>query len=294
MTNDMQRMQLKDGRYLAFSFYGDPAGFPVLYMHNSPGARVEAAIFGDRAAEYGLRLIAADRPGMGRSSYRLERDLLDWPGEMKQLLGELGVDRFGLLSWSGGGAYALATARAMPEQVAFTITMAAYSNFAEMPGAEELVTTLANRMSVPFSQKFAKQFAMFYDLMGFSLKYMPEMYFEKVIDGLSQMDKLILTDPLFKEQFTAQQREGMAYGGRGAAQDAALQYVDWGFPLAEVPGKVHVFHGTADMAISYRFAEHLAAALPDAELHPLEDQGHYFPVMYQDVIFQTAVAELDR
>jgi pimeloyl-ACP methyl ester carboxylesterase len=292
MSTDIQRYQLQDGRYVAYTCYGDPAGFPVFYMHNSPGSRLEAAVFSDKAAEYGLRLIAAERPGMGRSTYWSERALLDWPTVIAQLADTLGIEQFGLLGWAGGGAYALAVAHDLPERVRLTIVMSGYSNFAEMPEAVGMVTSLANQMSVPFSQKFTKQFGMFYDLMGLSLKYLPELYLEKVVDGMSQMDRLILTDPLYKEEFTAQQKEGMVYGGRGAAQDAALQYVDWGFRLADVPGKVHIFHGTADMAIPFAFAEHLATHLPDAELHALEDQGHYFPVMYQDVIFQTAVEVL--
>lgn len=292
MTNDIYRHQLSDGRYVAYALYGDPAGFPVFYQHNSPGSRLEAAVFEQKAAEYGFYLIAADRPGLGRSSFQSERSVTDWPRVITQLASALEVEDFGLLGWSAGGAYALAIARAMPERVRFAITLAGYSNFAEMPGAEEKVTTLANKMSVAFSQKFTKQFGMFYDLMAMSLKYKPEMYMEKVLDGMAQMDKLILTDPLYSEEFTQHQREGMAYGGRGAALDAALQFVDWGFRLADVPVKVHLFHGTADMAVPVEFAEHLARALPRAELHLLEGQGHYFPVMYQDVIFETAAAEV--
>lgn len=294
MTNEINRFQLSDGRYVAYALYGDPNGFPVFYQHNSPGSRLEAAIFDEKAAEYGLYLIAADRPGIGRSTYQSERSILDWPKTTAQLAALLGIETFGLIGWSGGGAYALAIARAMPERVRFTITLASFSNFAEIPDAPQKVTTLANKMSAAFSQKFAKQFGMFFDLMAMSLKYKPEMYLDKVQDGMAQMDKLILTDPLYNEEFTQHQREGMAHGGRGAALDAALQYVDWGFSAAEVPGKVHVFHGTADMAVLVEFAEHLARTLPDAELHLLEGQGHYFPVMYQDVILATAVAELEK
>lgn len=288
MTNDIYRHQLQDGRYIAYAIYGDPHGFPIFYEHKSPGSRLEAAIYHDKAAELGLRLIAADRPGLGRSTFQSERHLLDRPKAIAQLADALEIDGFGLIGWSAGGAYALASAYALPARARFTITLAALSNFAEMPEADNMVTTLANHMPVPFSRQFAPQFGMFFDLMALSLKYMPEMYLDKVVDGLAQMDKLILTDPLYQQEFTEQQREGMAYGGRGAALDAALQYEDWGFALADVPGRVHIFHGTADMVAPFPFAEHLTRALPSAELHALEGQGHYFPVMYREVILALA------
>ena len=53
---------LKDGRILAYKEYGQAGGHPVFYAHGGPGSRLEGAIFDEKAAEYGFRLIATDRP----------------------------------------------------------------------------------------------------------------------------------------------------------------------------------------------------------------------------------------
>jgi hypothetical protein len=41
-----QRMQLSDGRIFAFDEYGAADGFPVVYMHGTPGSRLEWTMFG--------------------------------------------------------------------------------------------------------------------------------------------------------------------------------------------------------------------------------------------------------
>ena len=46
------------------------------------------------------------------------RRLLDWPADVRQLADELGLERFAILGWSGGGPYALACAWSMPDRVA--------------------------------------------------------------------------------------------------------------------------------------------------------------------------------
>src|SRR5690242_14163950 len=81
-----QRMQLSDGRMLAFDEYGAADGFPIIYMHGTPGARLEWPFFATdevtRAAN--VRLIVPDRPGMGLSQFQPERNVIDWPDDVRQ------------------------------------------------------------------------------------------------------------------------------------------------------------------------------------------------------------------
>ncbi|RIK15619.1 MAG: hypothetical protein DCC50_07575, partial [Acidobacteria bacterium] len=56
--------------------HGAPLGVPALYLHGTPGSRVEARLLADAARRAGVRLIGVDRPGFGRAplpgSARLE------------------------------------------------------------------------------------------------------------------------------------------------------------------------------------------------------------------------------
>jgi len=81
-------LALPDGRSLAYAEFGDPDGRPVLFFHATPG----------------VRLIAPDRPGVGRSTPQPHRRLLDWPDDVRHLADALGLERFAVVGFSNGGA----------------------------------------------------------------------------------------------------------------------------------------------------------------------------------------------
>ena len=56
------------------------------------------------ATQAGVRLIAPDRPGFGRSTVQARRTIMSWPADLESLADSLGLDSFGLLGESGGHA----------------------------------------------------------------------------------------------------------------------------------------------------------------------------------------------
>ena len=60
-----QVLRLADGRVLGFRVYGSARGTPVLFLHGTPGSRLEFAIVHDVGRELGLTLVAPDRWGYG-------------------------------------------------------------------------------------------------------------------------------------------------------------------------------------------------------------------------------------
>ncbi len=96
-------MVLADGRTLGFDDVGDPDGPVVLYLHGFGSSRVVRHPDDHVPGELGFRMIAVDRPGIGLSTGAPGRRLLDWPRDVQQLVDRLGIDRFAVLGWSGGG-----------------------------------------------------------------------------------------------------------------------------------------------------------------------------------------------
>ena len=76
---------LDDGRELAFTEFGDPAGTPVFGFHGTPGSWRQIAVLDAAARAEGVRLIAPDRPGYGQSSFDPNRRLVDWPRDVEAL-----------------------------------------------------------------------------------------------------------------------------------------------------------------------------------------------------------------
>lgn len=291
-ATETEYLRLADGRMLAYCQYGDLQGVPLFYAHGGPGSRLEGAIFHEQAAKYGLRLIATDRPGMGQSTYKPDRTLLDYPHDISELADKLGLEKFGVMGWSSGGAYTVVCAYEIAERLLFTVSLCGYTNFVELPGAAELLETSVDRISVALSRRFPRLFQIFFDLFSFGIKHFAGVFYRETIRALSKSDQEIMKDPGFKKHFIADQKEAFHHGSKGSALDASEQYIDWGFRLAEITPKVHIFHGTEDKLVPFAFGQHLAKNIPNSEFHHLEGQGHLFPFNHQQLIFETIRQEI--
>lgn len=108
-------LRLPDGRAAQ---YWDSGGDlpPVLFFHGCPDTRHAAMTGADAAARVGVRLIATNRPGYGRSTRHAstQTSVADDAVAVADLLG---VDRFAALGMSIGSAYALVCAARHPDRV---------------------------------------------------------------------------------------------------------------------------------------------------------------------------------
>lgn len=289
MHIETQTLELADGRALAFCEFGDANGFPIFYAHGSPGSRIEGQIYHEKAKEYGLKLIVPDRPGFGQSSFQTSRRLLDYPKDIAELSDHLGIDAFGSIGHSGGGAYSIICRHALPDRTIFAMPLGGYTNFGEMAGAANFLKTKADRLAVSLSQSHPRLFQLFFIFLVLGVRYAPEYYLNALLQASEAADRAIVQGGNFKEILIDDQREALVQGGAGAALDCAILYSDWGISLKDIPGKVVLFQGTEDRLVPIEFARHLAANIPDSSVTILEGQGHLFPWQQQDLIFQTVL-----
>jgi pimeloyl-ACP methyl ester carboxylesterase len=110
-------IQLHDGRTLGYAEYGSSHGKTIFYFHGHPGSRFEARFLAEQTVQYGVRLIGVDRPGMGLSSFKRGRRILDWPDDAAELADSLQIEHFAVVGFSGGGPYALACAHKIPQRL---------------------------------------------------------------------------------------------------------------------------------------------------------------------------------
>ena len=288
--------RLPDGRTLAYCEFGDPNGDPVFHAHGVPSSRLEGALLHDSALKYGFRVLSTDRPGIGRSTYLPNRRFLDYPKDISSLADALSLERFGVMGGSGGGAHTAVCAYAIPERLTVNITMCPFTNFAEFPAPEallsgaEAVTWRMARISP------ALVFAMC-GLMGLVIRSLGGRYEKWAATAANDIEgpdgevaranheKMAKMGPATAEAF--------AQGGRGVAVDTMIQYSDWGFRLADIRGKIHLFHGTEDKLVPFEFGRYIADSAPYCEFHALEGCGHFISIGSPDLIFETARKELD-
>jgi len=229
---------------------------------------------------------------MGQSTLKPDRKFLDYPYDISELADRLGIEKFGVMGWSGGGPHTVVCAYEIPERLLFNIALCGYTNFAELPGAAGMFSTKVDQVSVEIAKRFPRMYHLFFSFFSMSLKFFPNLLYKTTSESLNDSDKEIMLDPAFKTHFLSDQREAIAQGTKGVMIDSVIHYDDWGFRLKEITSKVHVFHGTEDKLVPIAFGRHLAENIPNCDFHVMENQGHMFPISHQNLIFATAKSEL--
>jgi pimeloyl-ACP methyl ester carboxylesterase len=260
---------LADGRNMTFAEYGTPDGHPVLYFHGTPSSRLEPLLIGDDAfTKHGLRIIAPDRPGMGRSSFCPHRGFSDWPVDVIALADELGLDRFSVLGNSGGGVYVAACAARVPERLHSAVIVSGGWRMDQPQALTAMHTT--TRLTWQLA-KYAPT------LLRFLLRSMAATAGR----DLSQM-KSMLPQPDYDafehsgryEAFGYILREAMRQGTRGAAWDMRMYVHPLDVRLQDIHMPLHVFHGEKDANVPIALVRDALAAIPTAKLVTYPHEAH--------------------
>ncbi len=113
----LEVIRLSDGRRLAFREYGVADGRPVLVFHAGVGASLLPPGTDARCRELGLRVVAPERPGIGRSDPRPDYSVEGVADDLVQLATDLGLGPVQFCSFTSGSRFALATAERLGDSV---------------------------------------------------------------------------------------------------------------------------------------------------------------------------------
>ncbi|WP_343067741.1 alpha/beta fold hydrolase [Halobellus ruber] len=255
-----------DGRQLAYATYGDPEGIPVLVLHGTPGSRRLGSVFDRKANRAGIRILAPDRPGYGRSAAWPEYSVDDAGRVITAVLDDAGVRTAGLVAFSGGAPYALAAARTRPER----ITRVDVVSGATPPGISEhtppmqrVLRTLATGTPLVLRGLFRGQawLAARLDPTFVAAQYTTKERADALPDDV-------------KEVIKADFVEAVARSRRGVVTELRHTATQWGNDLDGVDAEVTFWHGADDANVPVADARRLSAALPTARLHTLSAADH--------------------
>lgn len=94
-----------DGRKTDYLISGAQDGFPLVYIHGTPGSYTVGPKLSGTCERKGLKLITLSRAGYGGSSRKLGRRVVDAAADIHELLEHLGVKRCIVAGKSGGGEF---------------------------------------------------------------------------------------------------------------------------------------------------------------------------------------------
>lgn len=264
------------GKLLAWNEYGDPQGTPVFYYHGWPSSRLQVRLAHHLAKDRNLRLIAMDRPGMGKSTLIPDRHLNDWPALMERFADHLGITKFGQLGVSGGGPYVLACAAKIPQRLIASTVLA---GMVPIP-----LTTLGTgglhplyRAMIPFRKSPAAIFTGLFGIASAATRTSPHKFpVSLMIRSLAEQDRILLhhSNDVW-EVATTSFSEGVSSGGKGVMTDAEIYFQNPDFSPPEITHPIHYWHGGDDKNIPQNLVEDLTKSMPHANLEVAQELGHF-------------------
>lgn len=246
-------------------------GAPVVVVHGSPGGIDAAALMAGFLPREEISAILVSRPGYlgtelgDRTTVDRQADLL------AALLDHLGIERAGVLSWSGGGPAGYRLAVRHPGRVDALVAFAAVSRAYHLPDQD-----LATRLM--FTTGAGRW------LLRLIAAHQPRQYVAGVLSGEADLTKEQLTqridevfaDPVKRAFVLAlgatatQDRSRRAGYENDLAQFAAITSLE----LERITAPTLVVQGSADGDLPPADSAFAAATIPGAELLTLETGTH--------------------
>lgn len=272
-----ERLQVPgpDNRSIEVLVGGDPDGFGVLFHGGSPSAVAEYEPLDELARSLGLRTVTYSRPGYGASTPRPEPGrYADDVAESVVVLDHLGIGEFLTLGWSGGGPRALACAALLPDRCRAATSLAGVAPY-HGEGLDWFDGMAEENHEEYHAAEQGREVYEAYLTENFLpiLAATPEELTEAMGGLVSAVDKEAMT-PEFADWLSRTFNNAGAQGVTGVRDDGIAAVAPWGFDLASIRVPVAVWQGRQDAMVPFAHGEWLAAAVPGAEAHLFDDEGH--------------------
>jgi pimeloyl-ACP methyl ester carboxylesterase len=287
-----QTVHLADSRVLGYAEYGPAAGPPLFIFHGLPGSRLAIPELwpGEPAT---VRVVAPDRPGMGMSTFQPGRRLTDWAEDVGQLADALGIKRFLVAGFSGGGPHALAVAHGLPERVIAVGCIAGAGPINTRETREALRhANPANRLIFALARKAPTLLWPLIAQHAYSMKRHPAKVLGNTARArsLPEADRQAMADPHLRAQMIRAASEAFRQGVRGTVHEAHICAQPWGFDLATIRCPVHIWHGDQDTNAPVAMAQHLAEQIPCSSLTIYPGEGHLIVPKHWEEIVNTLLS----
>ena len=217
-----------------------------------------------------MRLVSPDRPGIGLSTYQPGRRLLDWPADVGALVDALGIDRFAVMGWSAGGAYAAVCTAKMGGRVTAAALLSSavpldlYGTTRGLTAEDRTLLLLARRTP------WLASTVMKVSILGTSNARL----LRAAIRSFPPADRLFLTEWSTPDPRWDSSSEAVRQGTEGCVQDYRIFGDPWGFSLEEIDVPVQIWEGADDRTGPPGYRSFLRAHIAHATVTVVPDEGH--------------------
>jgi pimeloyl-ACP methyl ester carboxylesterase len=275
----------KKGQRLLVREWGPLTQPVILLIHGFPGCSDHGKLMSGSPLWNSFRLIALDRPGYGSSEPQKKITPLKFAAQVEYLLNHLKIDKFSILSVSGGAPYSMAIAYHLKKRVQRVTSIGGVAplspfNFLYMNSQQKKAWIIQNLVPGPVLNKLAQK------LWKKNTLYLDKLLFTRM-DSFSAADQKILKDPKLGPELVKSMKIALKNGPEGVLTDMKVYAKQWGFPLKKINCPVTLWHGGQDDVVHVKFARDMKRKLPRAKINFIENEGHYSLLAnYRDAILK--------
>ena len=262
-------LTLRDGRELAWRWWGELGGIPVMRFQGMPSSRLTRNPNPTIQLELGVRYLQADRPGYGGSTRKPGHGIADLADDIVELLDQHGLDRVPVIGGSAGGPQALALAARCPDRVkAVTVVVGA------APLTPEEAAGLIELNAKGYLAKQRGWDEVFRVLSAAREQMLRENDITVGLAGTPAADQVVMARPEMQQVRTADLAEALRQGAEGWADESFAMRGDWDFDPDGIKASVTWWHGDGDMNAPLSAARRAVARIPGAQLRVWQGEGH--------------------
>ncbi|CAA0809055.1 alpha/beta-Hydrolases superfamily protein [Striga hermonthica] len=290
------RVQLKDGRYLAYQEFGVPkemAKHKIVFIHAFDSCRhgvsaLTANLSPDMVESKGIYIVSFDRPGYGESDPHPTRTVKSLALDIEELADRLGLgSKFYVIGFSMGGQVVWSCLKYIPRRLSGAALIAPVVNY-WWPAFPSNLSGPAFELK-PKQDQWALRVAHYMPWLTYwwnSQKFFPA---SSVVEGnsaiFSDQDKELLPKIISLRDHQGVTRQQGEY--ESIHRDMMIGFGKWEFdptnienPFSKGEGSVHLWQGDEDRLVPVALQRYIADKLPWIKYQELKGSGHMF--LYAD------------
>lgn len=272
-------LRLSDGREMAWRWWGDPGGKPVLRIQGTPSSRLQRNPDASIQRSLGVHYLMGDRPGYGGSTRKPGRGIGDVADDYAELIRAHGLERVPAMGTSGGGPHVIALAARHPELLsAITVVVGAVplvpSEVSQQVGVNARGYELAEDGWQPVFEFLTEQRERLLGAEGMA----------GVLSDAPPTDRAIMADPVWQKMSRENLAETLRQGAEGWTDESMALHGDWDFAPEDVRASVTWWHGDDDKNAPLSAARRGAARLHHVDLRVWHNEGHFVSLTHDKEI----------
>lgn len=274
---------LRDGREMAWRWWGEPDGKPVLRIQGTPASRMYRNPDSSVQRDLGVRYLMIDRPGYGGSTRKKGRGIADVADDLAEVVRAHGIERIPAMGTSGGGPHVLALAARHPELVAAATVVV---------GGTPLEPDEVSRLVGVNAQGYAAAERGWHDLYELLVEIRERLLGAEGMAGVlkdaPESDRRLMANPAWERIERENLAETLKQGAEGWTDESFAMHGDFDFDPSKIHTSVTWWHGDDDKNAPLSAARRIVAKIPHVKLHVWHGEGHFASITHDREI----VAEL--